>query len=151
MLQYFYDNDLIHFCDRAVTWEEAIRESCHILKEKKYISQQYEEEIINCIKQYGPYIVLVPGVAMPHSSEDSQGVFGTGISFTKMKHKISFEAGNPDKDAQLFFTLAAKNPEEHMANIASLSEMLLTEGLIEDLLTITNLEDYRKIMKKYSD
>lgn len=109
----------------------------------------YVQEIIDCVKEHGPYIVIVPDVAMPHSSEDSQGVFGTAISFTKMKNEIVFEDPIEDKKATLFFTLAAKNPDEHMENIQQLSELLMTEGLIEDLMKTQSIEDYKEVMATY--
>ena len=88
---------------------------------------------------------------MPHSSEKSEGVFGTAISFTKMKSEIVFDDPTEEKKAVLFFTLAAKNSEEHMENIQNLSELLMTEGLIEDLVRTNSLEDYVEVMEKYSN
>ncbi|MFD2306409.1 PTS sugar transporter subunit IIA [Enterococcus termitis] len=150
MLRYFYDNDLIRFCkESTATWEEAVVQSCQTLLDKEIITQQYVEEIVTCVQKYGPYIVIVPGVAMPHSSEDSQGVLGTAISFTKMAQDVVFEEGNPEKNARLFFTLAAKNSEEHVENISKLSEMLMTEGLIEALMTIETMADYEKVMTTF--
>lgn len=150
MLKYFYDNDLIRFCEESPSnWEEAVVLSCQTLLEKKMITQQYIDEIVDCVKKYGPYIVIVPGVAMPHSSEDSQGVLGTAISFTKMKDEVVFEEGNPEKNASLFFTLAAKNSDEHVENISKLSEMLMTDGLIEALMAIETIADYEKVMMTF--
>lgn len=150
MLKYFYDNDLIRFCDKTPdNWEDAVILSCQTLLEKSIITQQYVDEIVACIQKYGPYIVIVPGVAMPHSSEDSQGVLGTAISFTKMNQDVVFEAGNSEKNARLFFTLAAKNNEEHVENISKLSEMLMTDGLIDALMTIETMEEYQKVMTTF--
>ena len=150
MLKYFYDRDLIRFSGKQPeNWEEAITISCQNLLDKKIISQTYIDEVIACVKEFGPYIVIVPGVAMPHSSEQSSGVFGTAISFTKMPSEVVFEEGNSEKNASLFFTLAAKNSEEHMANIANLSELLMTDGLIEDLSAIETIADYEQVMEKY--
>lgn len=150
MLKYFHENELVRFCDETPSnWEEAIQLSCQTLLEKEYITQEYVDEIIACVKKHGAYIVIVPGVAMPHSSEDSQGVLGTAISFTKMKEDVVFEEGNPEKNARLFFTLAAKNSEEHMENIARLSEMLMTDGLIEALNEVENQTDYEKVMAEF--
>ncbi|MBO0440895.1 PTS sugar transporter subunit IIA [Candidatus Enterococcus ikei] len=150
MLKYFYDNDLINFCEKTPSnWEDAVILSCQTLLEKGIIAQQYVDEIVECVQKYGPYIVIVPGVAMPHSSEDSQGVLGTAISFTKMSQEVVFEEGNPEKNARLFFTLAAKNNEEHVENISKLSEMLMTDGLIEALMTVETMEDYQKVMATF--
>lgn len=152
MLKYFFENDLINYSDKDITdWQEAISESCQVLLKKQIINQSYIDEIIDCVKEHGPYIVIVPEVAMPHSSEKSEGVFGTAISFTKMKSEIVFDDPTEEKKAVLFFTLAAKNSEEHMENIQNLSELLMTEGLIEDLVRTNSLEEYIEVMEKYTN
>lgn len=86
---------------------------------------------------------------MPHSSAKNEGVLGTGIGFTLLPEAVSFEAGNPEKDAQLFFMLAAKDSVAHMENIANLSDLLMTEGLIADLKKVKTMEDYITVMEKY--
>lgn len=151
MLNYFFDNELIQYSDKEITdWKEAIAESCQLLMEKGVINQHYVDEIIRCVEEHGPYIVIVPQVAMPHSSEKSEGVFGTAISFTKMKQPVVFEGDDgEEKSAVLFFTLAAKNAEEHMENIQNLSEMLMTDGLIDSLVATNSIEDYQAVMEQY--
>lgn len=152
MLQYFYDNDLINITNQEPKdWEEAIRISGKVLKEKELISDQYIEDVIRDVRAFGPYIVIVPNVAMPHSSAESQGVLGTGIGLTIFPTAISFEEGNSEKDAKLFFMLAAKNPEAHMENIANLSELLMREGVIEDLMTVHTMADFESVMRKYDE
>lgn len=151
MLKYFYGNDLIRFNEKPVAnWEEAIRISCENLIEKEMITEEYVTEIIECVHKYGPYIVIVPGVAMPHSSAESNGVLGTGIAFTKMSEFVSFDDTDEEKSAKLFFTLAAKNSEEHIENVGKLAELLMQDGLIEALNDVTTLEEYEEVMKDYS-
>lgn len=150
MLRYFYDNNLVSITDQEPKdWEEAIWESGKILKENGLITDRYIEQVIADVKEYGPYIVIVPGVAMPHSSSKNEGVLGTGIGFTIFSKPVSFVPGDQDKDAQLFFMLAAKDSAKHMENIAALSDMLMTEGLLADLQSITSMADYLKVMEKY--
>ncbi|WP_172208535.1 PTS sugar transporter subunit IIA [Pseudolactococcus hodotermopsidis] len=149
MLTYFRDKDLVRISDKQpANWEEAIRISCENLIEKELIDGVYVDEVVEAVRQYGPYIVIVPGVAMPHSTAKSAGVFGTAIAFTKFHDKIYFEAGNEEKQAKLFFTLAAKNPDEHMANIAALSDLLMTDGVIESLEMIESLADFEALVEK---
>jgi Phosphotransferase system mannitol/fructose-specific IIA domain (Ntr-type) len=148
MLDYLLEQDLINFTDKiASDWKDAIRISSEVLLDKGLIKDTYVEELISSVEEYGPYIVLVPGVAMPHSQAESEGVVGTAISFTHFNQPVSFESGNSDKDAQLFFTIAAKNPEEHMENISALSELLMEEGMIDKLLAAKSLDDIRQLVK----
>ena len=148
MLTYFQEKDLVRISDQQpANWEEAIRISCDNLIEKEIINQIYVDEVVAAVHKYGLYIVIVPGVAMPQSTDKSEGVFGTAIAFTKFKEKIYFEAGNEEKQAKLFFTLAAKNPDEHMANIATLSDLLMTDGVIEALENIESIADFEALLQ----
>ena len=149
MLKYFLDQGLVKYSDKEITdWKEAVAESCQLLLDKKLIDQSYVDEIIQCVEEHGPYIVIVPKVAMPHSSADSEGVYGTAISSTKMKRPIQFD--QEEKSASLFFTLAAKNVDQHMENIQKLSELLMIDGLIDRLADTDSIEDYRVVMQEYN-
>lgn len=149
MLKYFLDQGLVKYSDKEITdWKEAVAESCQLLLDKKLIDQSYVDEIIQCVEEHGPYIVIVPKVAMPHSSADSEGVYGTAKSFTKMKRPIQFD--QEEKSASLFFTLAAKNVDQHMENIQKLSELLMIDGLIDRLADTDSIEDYRVVMQEYN-
>lgn len=148
MLTQFLDRKLVSFSQvESHDWQSAIKKSCEGLTTEGYISSAYADEIIDCVDKYGPYIVIIPGVAMPHSSEGSINVKGTAISLTIFDKDVIF---SEDKTARLFFTLAAKNPEEHTENISNLSEMLMTDGLVEDLMTVKNLDDYQMVASKYN-
>ena len=150
MLRYFYDNNLIRFEEEIPTnWEEAIRFSGRVMKNQNLVTDRYIDQVISDVKEYGPYIVIVPGVAMPHSSAKNEGVIGTGIGFTIMPKTVSFEEGNEEKDAKLFFMLAAKDSEAHMQNIANLSDMLMEEDMVGDLMKVRNMEDYVAVMNKH--
>ncbi|MYV16107.1 PTS sugar transporter subunit IIA [Furfurilactobacillus milii] len=151
MLRYFLENDLVNITNKHPNnWEDAIRVSGEVLKNNGLINDVYIEQVISDVKQYGPYIVIVPGVAMPHSSAQNKGVLGTGIGLTIMPDKISFEEGNPDKEAKLFFMLAAKDSDTHVKNIASLSDMLMEDEMIDDLMTVKSMDDYKNVMKKHN-
>lgn len=150
MLRYFYDNKLIRFEEEIpANWEEAIRFSGRVMKNQNLVTDRYIDQVISDVKEYGPYIVIVPGVAMPHSSAKNEGVIGTGIGFTIMPKTVSFEEDNEEKDAKLFFMLAAKDSEAHMQNIANLSDMLMEEDMVDDLMKVRNMEDYVAVMNKH--
>ncbi len=149
MLDYLYENDLVRFEKGVGDWREAIRIGCQNMIDKKLITNTYIDEIIECVETHGAYIVLLPGVAMPHSTDKSTGVLGTGIGFTKFDRDIEFEEGNPEKSAKLFFTLAAKDANEHSNNISRLSTMLMEDGVIEDLMAMNSMEDFLAVRDKY--
>ena len=75
----------------------------------------------------------------------------TEIAFMKLKKPVSFEPGNPEMEAQLFFTLASCNPDQHLDNMSRLSEMLCNEQLVAELAEAETTSDLLEIQKKYLD
>ncbi len=152
MLKYFVENKYVKFADEAKDWKDAIRMSCETLEAAGAVEERYKEDIIACVEKYGPYIVIAPNIALPHSQEGADGgVHKTAIAFMKLNKPVSFEEGNPECDAQLFFTLASCNPEQHLENMSKLSDMLCNDELIEELAKANNEEDLLKLQEKYID
>lgn len=151
MLREFVEKKHCKFAEGASDWKEAVRMSCEVLEADGTVEGNYKEDIIACVEKYGPYIVIMPEVALPHSQEGAKGVNKTAVAFMKLKQPVSFEHGNPDMDARLFFTLASCNPDQHLDNMSRLSEMLMNEEVIEELLKAEGPEDLLEIQKKYLD
>ncbi|MBM7544739.1 PTS sugar transporter subunit IIA [Periweissella beninensis] len=139
MLNYFIENNLVQIVEKTPqNWQEAVRVSCQKLLEKNYITNDYVDKIITNVIENGPYIVIVPGIAMPHSEAENAGVLGTGIGFTKFADNVIFDEHDATKNAQLFFTLAAKDPKQHLENISNLMGFLADDQLINKLKTINS-------------
>ncbi len=149
MLKEFVESKHYKFAESAADWQDAIRMSCESLEADGTVEANYKEDIIKCVEKYGPYIVIIPGVAMPHSQENAVGVHKTAIGFMKLEQPVSFDPEDPEKEASLFFTLASCNPEQHLNNMSRLAEMLSNEDLIEDLKQTKGPEDLLRLQEKY--
>lgn len=133
------------FLDHVDSWQDAIRMSCKPLEADGTVEPSYAELIIECVNKFGPYIVLFPNYAMPHSTENAVGVHGTAIAFMKLEKPISFDPNDSSKDAKVFFTLASVDKDQHVENMQQLFEMLTDESLLEALLTVQSVEDLKKL------
>ena len=69
----------------------------------------------------------------------------------KLEKPVSFDPNDPEKDAQLFFTLASCNPDQHLNNMMRLSEMLMNEELVAELLKAEGPEGLLKLQEQYLD
>ena len=139
----------VMFAEKAENWEDSIRMSCKLLEGEGIINPGYAEECITAIKELGPYIVLKPGFALPHAIKGSENAHGTAISFMKLAQPVSFVPDNREKDASVFFTLVARDSEEHLKNMRKLWKMLTNEELCDDLLEVSSLEDLIALDAKY--
>lgn len=150
LLQDILDNHLTSYHTSFSTWQEAIQGCGETLIQEGFIDERYVEAIIQCVTEYGPYIVLVKDVAMPHSTLGAEGVYKTGIGFMKVETPVVFDECDREKDARLFFTLAAVNSDQHLENMMQLSELLMNEEIVRDLLEVQNDDDLRKVIEKYN-
>lgn len=149
MLKEFVEKKHYKFAQSAPSWQDAIRMSCEPLVADGTVEKEYAEDIVECVTKYGPYIVIMPNVAMPHSQEYAEGVHKTAISFMKLEEPVSFEEGNPEMDAKLFFTLASCDSEQHLKNMQRLSELMMNGDAIEALMDAKTPEDLVEIADKY--
>ena len=145
LLREIYEKKHYLFCTEPLKWEDAIRKSCEPLVEDGTVDGTYAEEIISCVKKHGPYIVILPGFALPHSTEKAKGAHATAVGFMKTAVPVHFEEGNPAKDAQVFFTLSAADPDEHLNNMQRLYSVLTNEEAVERLKKIERPEELLEI------
>jgi PTS system ascorbate-specific IIA component len=150
LLEEIIANNRVQFVEKAENWEEAIRLSCGPLIGDGTIKPEYADEIIAAVHELGPYIVLMPGFALPHAMKDSENTCGTAIAFMNLARAVSFDKDNREKDASVFFTLAARGSEEHLKNMRKLWKMLTNEELCADLLKVSSVEELRALDTKYS-
>ncbi len=139
------------FVDSFDSCQDSIYGAAQPMVADGTLDNQYLDKIIENVNTYGPYFIIMPDVAMPHSTLGGTGVYKTAIGFCKAKEPVVFDPNDETKNARLFFTLAAVDNEQHLQNMVQLSEMLVKEGIVEDLLAAETKEDLLDIDKKYSD
>lgn len=147
MLKEIIKKNHYSFFEEALNWEDAIRKSCLAFEKTGVVNEKYYLELIDCVKKFGPYIVIEPGIAMPHSTQEGENVFKTEISFTKFEKSVKFDDEN---EAVLFFTLASVNPDVHIENIQKLMELLTNDELKEELFKIRNIDELIALSNKYN-
>lgn len=134
-----------------VSWQEAVRLSAETLVADGSVSPDFYKQIVACIEKYGPYVVFDYNVAMPHTTENAEGAFKSGIGFMVSENLIDFgcDEDGEKKEANLFFTLSSANPEEHMENVMALSQVFMNEPLLEALKKAKTAEDILAASEAY--
>lgn len=119
--------DKIKTVKRANSWENAIEEASKILIENKSITDKYVRDMIEQIKLFGPYIVLVDGIAMPHA-KNNKSVNKIDISYLKLEEPIDLMG----KMVDIFIVLSTLDNKKHLKMISTLAEILSDENLIDE-------------------
>ena len=144
ILQKIVERGHYKFVDKVDPWQEAVKLSCESLAKTGYVSDNYYQQIVDCIEKYGPYVVFEHYVAMPHSQEGAEGANQTAVGFMRVK-----DEDGEDKVARRFFTLAAKDPNEHLDNMQQLMQIFTNEPLLDALMAANTPEDILKAEADY--
>jgi PTS system mannitol-specific IIA component len=133
----------VQFQNSVPTWEEAIKKAAEPLLEKGNINQKYVQDMIDNVNINGPYIVIVPGIAMPHAKNEG-GVLKTGISFLKLENAVLFPEG---KEVSILFVLAAEDSTGHLELISDLSSLLIDEEVMAQFKNASSEEELIKLIE----
>jgi len=99
------------------------------------------------VKELGPYIVVAPGVAMPHARPED-GAIATGMSLVTLKEPVVF--GNPDNDpVRLVIGLAALDAQAHLHALATLVELLGDPEMVRQISRQLSAEAILGLMRTF--
>ncbi|SHI83761.1 Transcriptional antiterminator [Geosporobacter subterraneus DSM 17957] len=113
--------------DTPATVEEMIRLGTGSLKKRGIVGIEYEDKLIQMLRNPNHHFVITEGVIFPHAANET-GVWGTGFSLTTFKRAfVSKEVGVP---VWLMITLAAEDNEKHVEALALLIDALNDESFL---------------------
>ncbi|KSU63138.1 hypothetical protein AS034_02465 [[Bacillus] enclensis] len=133
MLNELLTEETIVLKDSVDTWEEAIETASRPLIAQHSITPSYVKAMIENVKELGPYIVIAPGIAIPHARPET-GVEELGMSFLRLKEPVYFSEKEKHR-AQLIIVLAAIDNQTHLKALAQLTELLSNEENVEKLIS----------------
>lgn len=143
MLKTLLTKETVQFKTSVSNWEEAIQYASSPLLYNKSIDERYVETMIQNVHEFGPYIVLMPKIAMPHARPED-GVNKLSISLLVLEEAVSF---NEEKEANIFLVLAANDASSHLTLLTEISALLSNQEKVDTLLTATNYTDLLSIFE----
>ena len=137
------NNIRIH--QHARDWQEAIEIGGDILLEQGEITGSYIEEMIKSVKTLGPYIVLMPYLALAHAAPGSY-VRKPDISLAIFDNDIRF--GSKNDPVRVLLCLACQDPEDHIERIRQISRKLMEPDIVSALCSCKSVEDAYNLMNR---
>lgn len=130
----------------AKNYEDTVRKCGELLVRNGAASEEYIEAMLENVKTNGTYIVIAPGIAMPHARPE-KGAIRTGFSIMTLEEPINF--GHPTNDpVRLVIGLCATDHESHLQALSELVEFLSNEQNIEALHEAISKEEIMEIIKE---
>jgi mannitol/fructose-specific phosphotransferase system IIA component (Ntr-type) len=100
--------------------------------------------MIRTAKELGPYIVIAPGVALPHSRPED-GVLQPCLAFLTLDPPIDF--GNADNDpVQLVIAFGTVDSQQHVDALRELANILSEPSSIETLRAAKTKQEILDVM-----
>ncbi|HDL6076082.1 TPA: PTS sugar transporter subunit IIA [Mannheimia haemolytica] len=119
--QSLIENNSILLNQSAANWEDAIKIGTDLLIKAGTIEPRYYDNIVSKIKEMGPYIILAPGLAMPHARPE-EGVIKTSFALVTFDTPIYFEG--EDEPVHVMLTLAGSDSDQHMQGLVEITQVL---------------------------
>lgn len=126
------DQSLIRLDAHADDAEHAIRLAGHLLADAGRATSDYVDAMVTAYRELGPYVVLVPRIAMPHARPE-HGAVREGIAVLRLATPVPF--GHPDNDpVSVVIPLVGVDADAHMAVLRKLSTVLMDSSAITTIL-----------------
>ena len=131
---------------KAKTPEEAIRETGKLLLARGKIKEAYIDSMIDTFHSFGPYMVIAPGIAIPHG-RPGELVNEDCICFCRLQEPICF--GNRDNDpVSYLFGIGSHESNGHLEILRDLSTFLMNKNNVDQLAVIKTKDEFLELIRK---
>ncbi|WP_213814408.1 PTS sugar transporter subunit IIA [Glaciihabitans sp. dw_435] len=128
----------------AEDWRGAVRLAGDALVRSGATLPSYADEMVRMIEQYGPYVVIAPGLALAHARPGPE-VLADGLAIVTLATPVNF--GHPHNDpVSVILGLAVVSAETHLASVADLANVFNDASAIPALAAATTVAEVQRIM-----
>lgn len=144
MLEKIIKESLVCVNLKADDWKEAIKKSAQPLIQDNDITPHYVKGIFESVKEYGPYFVIAPHVALAHApSKDGAKKLALGVAI--LNKPVNFH--NKDNDpVKYIFTLSSPDSNSHLEAMKELVQLLSEPSFYKNLDSATSPHEVIQIM-----
>jgi len=126
-------------------WKDAINAAGELLIKAKVAEPCYIQAMIDFCEQHNAYIVIAPGIALPHARPED-GAIKVGVSLVTLKKPVAF--GHTENDpVDLIIALCAPDNKEHVNVIAELAERLMNKESVNKIRNAKSKKEVITILK----
>lgn len=149
LLENLLSEDNVSFHYPAETWEDVIRHGGQLMVDAGFTDPTYTEAMIDVVRDMGPYIVLAPGLAMPHARPE-MGAKQLGTALVTLEKPIDF--GSPENDpVSVAVFLCAPNKEEHIQLLTDIATLFEDEEFLDAAVNFESIEDVQAFLSEHLD
>jgi len=118
---------------------DAIRKAGQLLVDNDMAEPAYTDAMLQLMQELGNYIVIAPGVAMPHARADA-GAKKTGFAIIVPQSPVEF--GHPKNDpVRIILALTAIDNKSHLQAMRELSLLMAKEDVFNEVIESKSAEE----------
>ncbi len=138
MISTMLNTSTIRLNEQVADWEEAANKAGNLLLENDSINKGYIDSMVQSVHEFGPYIVIAPGIALFHARPESN-VKEICLSMMTLENPIEFGAGDKDP-VDLIFAFGALDHDSHLQLMAELMKVLQDGELLDSIRNDNDVE-----------
>ncbi|KHD44182.1 BglG family transcription antiterminator [Streptococcus hongkongensis] len=131
---------------QKLAWKEAIKLAAQPLLDLGKITDRYPQAMIEKVEEFGPFINLGKGIAIPHARPED-GVIDVGMSMLVLEEPIHL-LDDPKQEIYLLICIAAVDNETHLKALSQLTTILRDKEQVEALRVSRHYQDIKKIINQ---
>lgn len=129
----------------ADSWEDAVIISGELLYKAGFVEERYINAMVQSVRELGPYIVIAPGVALPHARPD-QGVIKPCMSLVTLKNPVNF--GNKNNDpVKIVLSFGTIDGQMHIEALKKFARIIGDQKKLNALMNATDFSSIQKIIE----
>lgn len=129
-------------------WRDAVRAAGELLVRAGAVETSYVESMVRNVEEIGPYIVVAPGIAMPHA-RPQDGVLRIGLSLVRLARPVVF-LDRVDNPVDLVLAFAAVDNQSHLNVMSELADLLSDAGYVERIRSAREVDEVLEVVRLVS-
>lgn len=140
--------EVIELDVRVNSWEDAIRAAGKLLVNIDAVDEAYVDSMVTCVNDMGPYIVIGPGIAMPHSRPED-GVKKICLSMVRLAKPVPFGSLKNDP-VDLVVAFGAVDSDSHFQVLSELWQIFSEPSAMRRLRDSRDKQEVLALIAQYS-
>lgn len=135
-----FDASCVQLGVKLVSWKDAVGYVGDMLSERGFATPAYSDHMIQVIEQFGPYIVIAPGIALVHA-RPGRDTLQNGMAAIVIPEGVDFGHSRFDP-VHLVLGVALTRAEDHLTVVASIANAVDQGGVLERALATTDPQEF---------
>lgn len=147
MLENWLEPQCVSLHNKVDSYEEAIAIGGDLLVSAGKATESFTKRMISAVEEFGPYMVIAPGIAIPHARPED-GALAVGLSLITLDTPVNF--GSPENDpVSLVICLCSTDSESHLDALARLVSLLEDKCNVDEILNAADVSEVMDLVSRF--